>query len=113
MTSPSANIYATFTTLDLCASTTFAMGANTLPAKGRVGWRHAFGDMTPDAAMRFAGAGNPFTVGGFPIARNSAVIEAGLDYAISPNATLGLTYGRQFGSGSIDHSVKANFNVVF
>lgn len=78
-----------------------------------LGWRHAFGDTTPLAALRFAGGGSPFGIGGVPVARNAAVIEAGLDYAISPNATLGISYGGQFGSGIADHSAKANFNVKF
>ena len=104
---------ATFTTLGLRASTAFDMGGGTLTAKGMIGWRHAFGDVAPLSTMRFAGAGDAFTIGGVPIARDAAVIEAGLDYAITPSATLGVTYGGQFGSGVTDQSVKANFNVRF
>lgn len=89
------------------------MGGSTLTAKGMIGWRHAFGDVAPLSTMRFAGAGDAFTIAGVPIARDAAVIEAGLDYAITPGATLGVTYGGQFGSGVTDQSVKANFNVRF
>jgi outer membrane autotransporter protein len=113
LTSPSSNTDATFTTLGLRGSTTFDMGGATLTAKGMLGWRHAFGDVTPLSTMRFAGGGNAFSIGGVPIARDAAVIEAGLDYAITPNATVGVTYGGQFGSGIADQSVKANFNVKF
>ena len=102
-----------FGTLGLRASTTFTLGGATLTAKGMLGWRHAFGDATPLAALRFAGGGSPFGIGGVPVARNAAVIEAGLDYAISPNASLGISYGGQFGSGLADHSAKANLNVRF
>ncbi|MDQ0331289.1 hypothetical protein QFZ88_003616 [Mesorhizobium sp. YL-MeA3-2017] len=52
-----------------------------------------------------------FTVGGAPIARDAAVIEAGLDFALTSAATLGVTYGGRFESGVSDRSVKANFNV--
>ena len=69
--------------------------------------------MTPLAPLRFAGGGNGFGIGGVPIARNAALIETGLDYALSPNATLGISYGGQFGSGIADHAAKANFNVRF
>ncbi|MDW6024724.1 autotransporter domain-containing protein [Mesorhizobium sp. BAC0120] len=113
LTSPSSNTDATFTTLGLRASTSFEVGGSTLTAKGVVGWRHAFGDVTPLSTMSFAGGGDTFSIGGVPIARNAAVIEAGLDYAIMPNATLGVTYGGQFGSGMADQSVNANFNVKF
>ncbi|WP_163823452.1 hypothetical protein, partial [Proteus mirabilis] len=44
------------------------------------------------STMPFAAGGKAFTIGGVPIARNAAVIEAGFDYTITPNATLGVTY---------------------
>jgi outer membrane autotransporter protein len=113
LTSPSANTDATFTTIGLRGSTSFDMGGTVVTAQGMLGWRHAFSDVTPDAVMRFAGGGNAFSIGGVPIARNAAAVEAGLDFALSPAATFGVTYGGQFGSGVIDQSVKANFNVKF
>ena len=36
-----------------------------------------------------------------------------LAYAITPNATLGVSYSGQFGSGLSDQSARANFNVKF
>ena len=113
LTSPAGNTDATFTTLGLRASTTFDIGGATLTARGMLGWRHAFGDVTPFSTMRFAAGGNAFSIGGVPIARNAAVIEAGLDYAITPNATLGVSYGGQFGSGMSDQTARFNFNVKF
>ena len=68
--------------------------------------------LTPLASLAFAG-GDAFTIAGVPIARDAAVVEAGLDFALSPNATLGISYGGQFGSGFTDQSVQANFNVKF
>ena len=91
----SADTDATFTTLGLRAQTTFNLGGANLTAKTTLGWRHAFGDVTPPANLRFAGGGNGFGIAGVPLARNAAVIEAGLDYAISPSATLGIAYGGQ------------------
>ena len=58
-------------------------------ARGMIGWRHAFGDIVPSSAMHFAG-GDVFSIGGAPIARDAAVVEAGLDYAFSPGAVLGV-----------------------
>jgi fibronectin-binding autotransporter adhesin len=113
LTGASANTDATFATLGLRASTTFDIGGTTLTAKGMAGWRHAFGDMAPTSTMRFAGGDNAFNIDGVPIARDAAVIEAGLDYAITPNATLGVSYGGQFGSGMSDQSARFNFNVKF
>ncbi len=113
LTGASANTDATFTTLGLRASTTFAIGGNRLIAKGMLGWRHGVGDMVPASTMRFAGGGNAFSIGGVPIARNAAVVEARLDYAVTPDTTLGLSYLGQFGSGMADQSARFNLNVKF
>ncbi len=113
LTSASSNTNTTFTTLGLRGSTAFDVNGASLAAKGMIGWRHTFGDATPLSAIQFASGGSPFTIAGAPIARDAAVIEAGLDYAISPSATLGIAYSGQFGSGVTDQSVTANFNLKF
>ncbi|WP_181168157.1 autotransporter-associated beta strand repeat-containing protein [Mesorhizobium sp. B2-4-19] len=113
LTSPSSNTDATFTTLGLRGSTTFDLGGTMLTANGMLGWRHAFSDVTPLSTMRFAGSGDAFSIAGVPITRDAAVIEAGINYAITPNATLGVSYGGQFGSRMSDQSARANFNVRF
>lgn len=102
----------TFTTLGLRASTDFAIGDITATTRGMAGWRHAFGDTTPLATHAFAG-GDAFTVAGTPIARNAAVIEAGLDFDISPAATLGVSYSGQLGSGSSEHGGRIGLDVKF
>lgn len=111
--SASANTDATFTTLGLRASTRFNLGEMAVMLKGMVGWRHAFGDVVSNAALRFASGGDAFTVAGVPIARDTTLIEAGLDVALSSTVTLGVAYGGQFGSGVTDQSLRANFNVKF
>ncbi|MGJ7525134.1 autotransporter domain-containing protein [Variovorax sp. GB1P17] len=97
----------TFTTLGLRASTKLELGGTAATLRGMLGWRHAFGDVTPTAALAFMG-GNAFTVTGVPVAKNAAVVEAGLDFAIKQDLTLGVSYNGQFGSGVKDHGLKAN-----
>ena len=113
LTGKAANTDATFTMLGLHASAGFAFGGANLTVRGMAGWRHAFGDITPDAVVRFASGGESFTIAGVPNARDAAVVEAGLDLALSPNAALGVTYGNQSGSGLSDQSIRAAFNVKF
>ncbi len=48
-----------------------------------------------------------------PIARDSAVLEAGLDLNLNPDATLGLSYTGQFAAGARDNGFKANLAVRF
>jgi len=103
---------ATFTTLGLRASTGFTLGGVEATARGMIGWRHAYGDTAALSSLRFAGS-NAFTVAGVPLARDTATVEAGLDFALSPTAVLGVAYGGQFGSGQSDQSLKANINVRF
>jgi fibronectin-binding autotransporter adhesin len=103
----------TFSTVGLRASTKVAMsGGADVTARGMLGWRHASGNTAPTTTVAFAG-GLPFVIAGVPVARNAAVVEAGLDFRLTPAATLGVSYGGQFGSGLKDHSARVNLNVAF
>ena len=77
-----------------------------------VGWRHAFGDVNPSSRLAFD-VGNAFTVAGAPIARNAALLEAGLDAKVGRNATVGLSYVGQFGSGNQDQSATLAWRWAF
>ncbi|MFZ2154972.1 MAG: autotransporter domain-containing protein [Bradyrhizobium sp.] len=113
LTSQGGNTGVTFTTLGLRTSTGFTLGnGENLTARGMLGWRHAFGDTTPVSTVAFTG-GSPFSIAGVPVARDGAVVDLGLDLNLTRNATLGLTYGGQFGSGVTDQTVRGNFAVRF
>lgn len=112
LTSAGTSTDATFTTLGLCGSSDFAFGGMNATVRGMLGWRHAFGDVTPTSSFAFAG-GDAFTIAGVPIARDSAVVEAGLDFNMSANATLGLAYTGQFGGGTVDQGAKVDLAVKF
>jgi outer membrane autotransporter protein len=103
----------TFSTLGLRATSDFSLsGGTSVTARGSLGWRHAFGDTLADTGLSF-GNGAPFVVYGVPIAKSAAVVEAGLDFKLSPLTTLGVSYGGQFGSGLRDQSARVNFKVSF
>lgn len=102
----------TFSTLGVRVESGFEVGGMTAMARGMLGWRHAFGDITPLASQSFAGS-EAFTVAGAPIAEDAAVIELGFVLDLTDWATLGLSYDGQFGSGAQDHSAKANFSLKF
>jgi len=96
----------TYTTLGLrAAADPFAVGGASLTPRGMIGWRHAFDDVTPEAALAFAGTG-AFTVDGAPLARDALLLEAGLDVAINRNVNLGLTYSGAFGDGTTANAVR-------
>ncbi|HDR8862172.1 TPA: autotransporter domain-containing protein, partial [Burkholderia territorii] len=98
-----------FSTLGLrAASQLGTLASGTFTARGTVGWRHAFGNVQPSSAFTFANGGTSFQVSGVPIARDSAVLEAGIDAAITKRLTLGLTFSGQYGGGVRDNAVLGN-----
>ncbi|WP_414474060.1 autotransporter domain-containing protein [Microvirga sp. M2] len=84
-----------------------------LTVRGLMGWRHAFGDVNPAALLAFLEGVSAFEVSGIPIDRNAFVAEAGLDWQISPDMTLGVSYAGQMGSRAQEHAVKGNFTWRF
>lgn len=101
-----------FTTLGLRASTTFDVGTAQATLHGTVGWQHASGDITPEATLAFVG-GDVFSVAGAPIAEDVAVLGVRLDFAATENATIGIGYDGQFGSGQSDNGVTGTLSVKF
>lgn len=81
-------------------------------SKGTLGWRHAYGDTTPEATQLFAGS-NAFTVEGVAIAKDAALVEAGFDVAITEASTFSVSYVGQFGSGTTQNGFNATLNVKF
>jgi len=102
----------TFTTLGLRAATSFDLNGANVTAKGMLGWRHAFGDVTPLVTQAFAGS-DAFTVAGVPIAEDAAVIVAGLDFDLTKAATLGIAYQGQFGDGATQNGFNARLIMAF
>ena len=112
LTVGSASQDTTFTTLGLRAETDFLFEGMPMRARGTLGWRHAFGDVTPTSVMNFVG-GAPFTIAGVPIARDAAVIETGIQMAIAEQSRLSVTYDGQLAAGAQDHELNAVFAVAF
>lgn len=113
LTAATATSDITFTTLGLRTSASLAAAGIDATAKTTFGWRHAFGDTTPAAALRFASGGDAFSVAGVPVGRDAAIVEAGFDLALTRASALNVAYGAQLGNGFSDQSLKAGFNVKF
>lgn len=101
-----------FSTVGLRASTSTSVGDLELKPSATLGWRHAFGDVTPEHKAAFAG-GNTFSLSGAPIARNAAIIEGALDMSVSETVSVGVSYGGQLSSDNTDQNVKANLTFRF
>jgi outer membrane autotransporter protein len=76
-------------------------------------WQHAFGTVTPTAALAFRSTGAAFGIWGVPIARDAALVEAGSDLHLSLQTKLGIFYVGQLATNAQDHSVMGNFTWRF
>ena len=105
------------TSFDTTYTTLGAHGSYVLPAgltaQATLGWRYAFGDVTPMSTLAFQPGGAAFALAGSPIARNALVTELGVNYAIGPSATIGIAYSGQYSGGANENSGKANLTLRF
>lgn len=76
-------------------------------------WQHAFDDVTPVAGLAFASTGIGFMIDGVPIAEDTALLDAGLDFALGENGTASVSYSGQFGDGIADNAVKGRMTWLF
>lgn len=99
-----------YSTLGARAATNYLLpnGMALIP-RASLAWQHAFGSVTPTSSLAFASTGIAFGVTGLPLARDAALVEAGFDLRIHPQATVGVSYSGQLADGAQDHSVKGNF----
>jgi outer membrane autotransporter protein len=81
--------------------------------RASVAWQHAFGAVTPAAALAFQSTGAAFGIAGVPIARDAALVEAGGDLQLTAHAKVGVSYAGQLAHSAHDHSVKGNFTWRF
>lgn len=118
-TGGAAALSATSQTMDTTLSTLGLRFDAALPvrfaeARGRIGvaWEHAFGDTTPLSSHGFAGAGG-FVVAGTPLARDRALLEAGLDVTLTPRARLDLSYQGRLDGASRSQGVNGALRIRF
>jgi outer membrane autotransporter protein len=102
-----------YSTLGLRAATLMHWNGSLISPRVSAAWQHAFDDVTPDAALAFASTGIGFGVTGVPLAQDSALLEAGLDFALSRNATLGISYSGQIADEVTDNAVKGRLTWLF
>jgi outer membrane autotransporter protein len=112
LTARSSTHDTTFTTAGVRAQTAVSFGPTELTLRGELGWRHAFGDVTPVSQLSFAGHA-PFAIAGAPLARDALIIGAGFDLAMTGNAKLEVAYDGQVGDGVQQHGVTARLGWRF
>lgn len=102
-----------YSTLGLRLATSFAIGEGTVTPHATFAWRHAYGDLSPEVAMSFAGTGGAFAVAGAPLAEDSFVLGAGIDLSIGQNLSLNIGYEGQFASDVDTNAIKGGLTYRF
>lgn len=112
LSGPSDNSNTGFLSLGLRARHQFDLAGIAVTAHGAAGWTHAFGDVSSDRTLAFAG-GEGFSMPGLAVLRNAGVAETGLEMAIAPSASLGIAYRVQAAEDALDQSFKGNLRIRF
>lgn len=102
-----------FTTLGIRFGATTRIGGTTVTPRASFAWQHAFGDTDPTRALAFSAGAPGMTISGVPLARDAALIDAGLDVSLSPSATLGISYTGEIASDVEDHGVSGRLSWRF
>ncbi|MCX5515943.1 hypothetical protein C3941_05090 [Kaistia algarum] len=113
LSSSGASYETTYSTLGARFSSDIFLNGVRVTPRGMLGWRHAFDDVSPEAAMLFVNTGTGFTVAGTPIAQDSALVEAGADLAFNERVSLGFTYSGSFADNANSNTVKLTGEVRF
>jgi outer membrane autotransporter protein len=103
--SESADTVTTYNTVGTRGFYSFNLGSVLSTVEGSVGWKHAFGVLTPQQPFNFAG-GSVFTVAGAPIAQDALAVKGGLDFALTESFFVAARYDGQFAKTANDQSVK-------
>ncbi|WP_454918262.1 autotransporter outer membrane beta-barrel domain-containing protein [Xanthobacter sediminis] len=102
-----------YSTLGVRAAVPNALFGHTLTTSLSAGWQHAFGDTTPSADVILAGSALPASVAGVPVARDTALVGAGVRYAVAPGAEIAVKYEGQIAAGSTDNAVTGQLRWQF
>lgn len=101
-----------FATLGLRTGTELGPAHAPIRATASLGWRHAYGDEAARTWMGFDG-GQAFAIQGVPLARDAAVVEAGIEGALTSNSSIGLSYRGLIGDGLDDHGLQGRLTWRF
>ncbi|MFG1480776.1 autotransporter domain-containing protein [Xanthobacter sp. V4C-4] len=102
-----------YSTLGLRAAVPTELFGHALTASLSLGWQHAFGDDTPVVSAVLSAGALPAEVAGVPVARDTALIGAGLRYAVAPGAELALKYVGQIAANASENAVTGQLRWQF
>ncbi|MBC3373060.1 autotransporter outer membrane beta-barrel domain-containing protein [Pseudomonas sp. SWRI92] len=78
-----------------------------------IGWKHRYGDVRGSSDQRLADGGSSYTIEGVELDRDSLLLQAGLDLAVSPRHTLGLSYSGETGQDNRNGALMGQWRMMF
>ncbi|WP_058544330.1 autotransporter domain-containing protein [Pseudomonas fluorescens] len=78
-----------------------------------VGWKHLYGNVKGSSHQRLVRGGNTYIIEGVELDRDSLLLEAGLDLAVSPRHTLGLNYRGETGQDNRNGALMGQWRMMF
>jgi outer membrane autotransporter protein len=84
--------------------------------RGALGWQHVFGDVTPASVLAFNGANGasaPFSIAGAPVARDSLLVEAGIEWHFAHNVSAGIFYSGVIGRNAYMNAIQGRLMMAF
>lgn len=91
----------------------FQVGNVALDFDGKVGVRHAAGNLSPQASVGFSNTTSSYDIGGSELARDSVVVDLGVQYSPTNNGSIGVHYGATFGGGGVSNGLTAQYQYKF
>lgn len=113
LTGAAANQNVGYSALGMRVASITQIGELTVVSRASLAWQHAYGDVSPEAALAFASGGSSFVVSGSPIAVDSALIETGLGVGIFDAGLLEVSYYGQLADNARDNAVEGRFKWAF
>ncbi len=103
-----------FSTLGVRAATSFELGdAMVLTPQASIGWQHAYGNTAPTSTLAFQANGATFTTTALPLARDVAIVEAGLVLHLNRQLAFQMSYFGQLAAGVQDAWLTARLSLQF
>lgn len=78
-----------------------------------VAWKHLYGDIRGNSHQQLANGGNTYIIKGVELDRDSLLLQAGLDLAISPRHTVGLSYSAETGQNNRNGALMGQWRMMF
>ncbi|MEM7398572.1 MAG: autotransporter domain-containing protein, partial [Pseudomonadota bacterium] len=102
-----------YATVGFRAATTAMWGNVAVTPRIEAAWMHAFDEVTPEASLAYATTGIGFDVAGVPLAEDSVLLDAGLDFSVTRRLSAGVSYSGQYADTVSDNAVKGRLTWSF